>query len=50
MDQKQSVAIANVNTRLNYYGIAPLVFEKNELGGMTVSLRYPKHIDPKGKA
>lgn len=48
--QKQSVAIANVNTRLSYFGINPLIFEKNELGGMTVKLNYPKHIDPKGKA
>jgi len=48
-DLKQSVAIDNVNTRLNYYGIAPLKFENNELGGMTVSLSYPKHIETKGR-
>ena len=47
-DPKRSVAIDNVNTRLNYYGIAPLEFERNEAGGMTVSLRYPKHIQRKG--
>ena len=44
------MAIDNVNTRLNYYGIAPLVFEKNELGGMTASLFTPKKITPKGSA
>lgn len=48
--QKRSVAIANVNIRLSYYGIAPLIFEKNEMGGMTVRLNYPKDIDLKGKA
>ena len=47
-ERRESVAVRNVNTRLNFYGIDSLVFEKNELGGMTVSLRYPKHIDKKG--
>lgn len=47
--QKQSTAIKNVNTRLEFYGIAPLVFEKNELGGMTVHLDTPKKIVRKGK-
>ncbi len=42
--QKKSTAIANVNTRLEFYGIAPLKFEKNELGGITVSLDTPKEI------
>ena len=47
--QKKSTAIANVNTRLEFYGIAPLKFEKNELGGITVSLDTPKEIHRKGK-
>ena len=47
--QKQSTAIKNVNTRLEFYGIAPPVFEKNELGGMTVHLDTPKKIVRKGK-
>jgi len=48
--QKQSTAIRNVNTRLEFYGIAPLEFRKNELGGMTVSLDTPKRIERKGNA
>ena len=48
--QKQSSAIKNVNTRLEYYGIAPLKFQKNEWGGMTVSLDTPKKIVRKGNA
>jgi len=47
--QKQSTAIKNANTRLEFYGVAPLVFEKNELGGMTVHLDTPKKILRKGK-
>lgn len=47
--QKQSTAIGNVNTRLEFFGIAPLKFSKNELGGMTVSLDTPKKILWKGK-
>jgi len=47
--QKQSTAIKNVNTRLEFYGIAPPVFEQNELGGMTVHLDTPKKIVRKGK-
>lgn len=47
--QKQSTAIKNVNTRLEFYGIAPPVYEKNEFGGMTVSLDTPKKIVRKGK-
>lgn len=47
--QKESSAIRNVNTRLEFYGIAPLKMEKNELGGMTVSLDTPKKIAQKGK-
>ena len=49
-DQKQSSAIKNVNTRLEFYGIAPVQLEKNELGGMTASLFTPKKICPKGSA
>lgn len=49
-EQKKSTAIQNVNTRLEFYGIAPLVFENNELGGMTVSLNTPKNIKRKGKS
>lgn len=47
--QKKSTAIKNVNTRLEFYGIAPLRFAANELGGMTVSLDTPKQIIRKGK-
>ena len=47
--QKKSTAIKNVNTRLEFYGIAPLEFARNDLGGMTVSLNTPKHIVRKGK-
>lgn len=47
--QKQSTAIKNVNTRLEFYGIALPVFEQNELGGMTVHLETPKKIVRKGK-
>ena len=49
-EQKQSSAIKNVNTRLEFYGIAPLKFQKNEWGGMTVSLDTPKKIVRKGNA
>lgn len=48
--QKLSIAVKNVNTRLEFYGIAPLKFEKNEMGGMTVSLDTPKRIERKGSA
>lgn len=48
--QKLSIAVKNVNTRLEYYGIAPLRFAKNEFGGMTVSLDTPKRIQRKGSA
>lgn len=48
--QKKSTAVKNVNTRLEFYGIAPLAFEQNELGGMTVRLDTPKKIDRKEKA
>ena len=47
---KESSAIKNVNTRLEFYGIAPLKFRRNELGGMTVSLDTPKRIVRKGSA
>lgn len=47
--QKQSTAIKNVNTRLEFYGIAPPVYEQNGLGGMTVHLDTPKKIVRKGK-
>lgn len=47
--QKQSIAIKNANTRLEFYGIAPLVLERNELGGMTAHLDTPKKIIRKGK-
>ena len=46
--QKRSVAIKNVNTRLEFYGIAPLKFTHNELGGITASLDTPKRIARKG--
>lgn len=49
-EQKRSIAIENVNKRLEYYGIAPLVFRENELGGMTVSLDMPKKIGRKKDA
>jgi len=49
-EQKQSSAMHNVNTRLAFYGIAPPVYTKNELGGMTVTLETPKKIHKKGKA
>ena len=47
-DPKQSSAIKNVNTRLEFYGIAPVQLQKNDLGGMTASLDTPKRILPKG--
>ena len=47
-EQKQSTAVKNVNTRLEFYGIQPLKFRKNEWGGMTVSLDTPKRIVRKG--
>lgn len=43
-NDQASTAIRNVNTRLEYYGIPPLKFEKNESGGYTVSLDTPKVI------
>ncbi|MBQ3575142.1 MAG: histidine kinase [Clostridia bacterium] len=49
-EQKRSVAIENVNKRLEYYGIAPLEFNENELGGMTASMNVPKKIIRKGNA
>ena len=42
--QKASTAIRNVNTRLEYYGIAPVQLKKNDLGGMTAALDTPKKI------
>ena len=48
-ERSKSTAIANVNTRLEFYGIAPLKFEKNDLGGMTVSLDTSKGIHRKEK-
>lgn len=42
--QKCSTAIQNVNTRLEFYGIAPVKLERNALGGMTASLDTPKRI------
>ena len=42
--EHQSTAIQNVNTRLEFYGIAPVKLEKNEFGGMTASLDTPKEI------
>lgn len=48
--QNLSTSIRNVNTRLEFYGIAPLVLQKNDLGGMTVSLDTPKKIARKGDA
>ena len=48
--QKRSVAIKNVNTRLEFYGIAPIRLTHNELGGITVSLDTPKKIARKGNA
>lgn len=47
-EQKQSSAMRNVNTRLEFYGIAPPVYKPNELGGMTVTLETPKKILKKG--
>ncbi|MBQ8506364.1 MAG: histidine kinase [Clostridia bacterium] len=47
--QKKSTAIKNVNTRLEFYGIAPLVFQNNDLGGITAILDTPKKITRKGK-
>lgn len=46
-DPKESTAIHNVNTRLAWYGVAPVKMEKNELGGMTVSLNTPKVLKRK---
>ena len=48
--QKRSVAIKNVNTRLEFYGIAPIRLTHNELGGITASLDTPKKIARKGNA
>ena len=48
-EEKRSTAIANVNKRLEFHGIAPLVYQKNELGGITVRLLNPKRIERKGK-
>lgn len=47
-EQKRSIAIENVNKRLEYYGIPPLQFSDNSLGGMTVSMDMPKKIKRKG--
>ena len=47
--QKRSVAIKNVNTRLEFYGIPPLKLVHNELGGITASLDTPKRIARKGR-
>lgn len=49
-EQKQSSAMRNVNTRLEFYGIAPPVYAPNEWGGMTVTLKTPKRIRKKGNA
>lgn len=46
---KRSTAIRNVNTRLEFYGIAPVKLEKNELGGVTASLDMPKKLARKGE-
>ena len=48
--QKKSVAIKNVNTRLEFYGIPPIQLTHNELGGITASLDTPKKIARKGNA
>ena len=48
-EEKRSTAVANVNKRLEFYGIAPLVYESNEQGGVTVRLFTPKSIERKGK-
>ncbi|MDY5219117.1 MAG: histidine kinase [Eubacteriales bacterium] len=48
-EQKKSVAIKNVNTRLEFYGIAPIRLTHNELGGITASLDTPKKITRKGR-
>ena len=47
--QKRSVAIKNVNTRLEFYGIPPLKLVHNALGGITASLDTPKRIARKGR-
>lgn len=47
-EKKRSVAVENVNKRLEYYGVAPLSFQENTLGGMTVSMDMPKKIKRKG--
>lgn len=47
--QKKSVAIKNVNTRLEFYGIAPIKLTHNGLGGITASLDTPKKITRKGR-
>ena len=49
-DQKRSVAIENVNKRLEYYGIAPIALRENDMGGMTASMDVPKKIIRKGNA
>ncbi len=41
---KRSTAIRNVNTRLEFCGIAPVRLERNALGGMTASLDMPKNL------
>ena len=46
--QHGSTAIRNVNTRLEFYGIAPVKLTKNELGGVTASLDTPKKIRREG--
>ncbi len=48
-DQKKSVAIKNVNTRLEFYGIAPIQLAPNDRGGITASLDTPKRIVRKGR-
>ena len=47
-DQKRHTAIENVNTRLEYYGIPPIRYSDNDLGGKTAYIVYPKHIKSKG--
>ena len=47
---KGSTALQNVNTRLEFYGIAPVKLEENEFGGMTASLDTPKMITKKEAA
>lgn len=47
-DQKRHTAIENINTRLEYYGIPPIRYADNDLGGKTAYVIYPKHIKGKG--